>query len=54
MPLITRAGPALLVDSSRTTPLKEQTDKAKAYCADCHVREACANYAITNDFRDGI
>lgn len=46
--------PDLFVDSSRATPLKEQTEKARTYCARCPVREACADYAITNDFRDGI
>ncbi|MFE7432907.1 WhiB family transcriptional regulator [Streptomyces tendae] len=35
-----------------TTSLKGQTDKAKAHCAGCPVRETCANHAITNDLRD--
>ncbi|MFJ5037995.1 WhiB family transcriptional regulator [Streptomyces parvulus] len=46
--------PHLFVDSSRATPLRDQTDHAKALCAGCPVREACADYAIDNDFRDGI
>ncbi|MFF0092755.1 WhiB family transcriptional regulator [Streptomyces canus] len=46
--------PELFVDSSRTTPLKETTNAAKALCARCPVRQACTDYAIDNDYRDGI
>ncbi|GGT45224.1 WhiB family transcriptional regulator [Streptomyces chromofuscus] len=46
--------PELFADSSRTTPVKEKRDQAKALCACCPVREACADHAIDNDFRDGI
>lgn len=46
--------PELFVDSSRTTPLKDTTTAAKALCARCPVRDACADYAINNDYRDGI
>ncbi|MFD0209170.1 WhiB family transcriptional regulator [Streptomyces hirsutus] len=46
--------PDLFVHSSRTTPLKEAATQAKTLCAQCPVREACATYAIRNDYRDGI
>ncbi|PWI16034.1 hypothetical protein DI272_19070 [Streptomyces sp. Act143] len=46
--------PDLFVDSSRTTPQKDKTTAAKALCARCPVRAACTDYAIANDFRDGI
>ncbi|MFF4726404.1 WhiB family transcriptional regulator [Streptomyces mirabilis] len=49
-----RERPDLFVDSSRTTPLKEKTTAAKALCARCPVRDACTDYAIANDYRDGI
>ncbi|MEU7323348.1 WhiB family transcriptional regulator [Streptomyces griseoviridis] len=46
--------PELFVDSSRLTPLKENRNAAKTLCYRCPVREDCADYAIDNDFRDGI
>ncbi|MFF9391995.1 WhiB family transcriptional regulator [Streptomyces griseoluteus] len=44
-----REQPDLLVDSSRTTPLKKKTTAAKALCARCPV-----SLAIASDYRDGI
>ncbi|MDQ1018828.1 WhiB family transcriptional regulator [Streptomyces afghaniensis] len=49
-----KSRPELFVDSSRVIPLKEDRDTAKALCALCPVRRACADYAIDNDIRDGI
>ncbi|MEU2588990.1 WhiB family transcriptional regulator [Streptomyces avermitilis] len=49
-----REQPDLFVDSSRTTPLKEKTTQAKTLCGRCPVRDACTDYAIANDYRDGI
>ncbi|MEU1853952.1 WhiB family transcriptional regulator [Streptomyces sp. NPDC019990] len=46
--------PQLFVDSSRLIPLKPARDAAKALCAACNVRTACADYAIDNGLRDGI
>ncbi|MFE5190057.1 WhiB family transcriptional regulator [Streptomyces sp. NPDC056628] len=49
-----REQPDLLVDSSRTTPLKKKTTAAKALCTRCPLSDACTDYAIANDYRDGI
>ncbi|MFJ4031526.1 WhiB family transcriptional regulator [Streptomyces griseoluteus] len=49
-----REQPDLFVDSSRTTPLKKKTTAAKALCARCPVSDACTDFAIPNDYRDGI
>ncbi|MFF9364485.1 WhiB family transcriptional regulator [Streptomyces griseoluteus] len=49
-----REQPDLLVDFSRTTPLKKKTTAAKALCTRCPVSDACTDYAIANDYRDGI
>ncbi|MFF5968187.1 WhiB family transcriptional regulator [Streptomyces collinus] len=46
--------PDLFVDSSRHTPLKDDLTTAKALCDRCPVREACADYAIDNGYRDGV
>ncbi|MEU6595069.1 WhiB family transcriptional regulator [Streptomyces sp. NPDC046881] len=46
--------PDLFVDSSRIIPLKPVRDAAKELCARCPVRDACTDYAIANDLRDGI
>ena len=32
----------------------EEADAAKAICAECPVREACLEYALTNRERDGV
>jgi WhiB family redox-sensing transcriptional regulator len=49
-----RQHPHLFVDSKRTTPLKDDTAAAKELCDRCPVRTQCLEYAIVNDFRDGI
>ncbi|CAL9535109.1 WhiB family transcriptional regulator [Streptomyces sp. enrichment culture] len=48
-----RNAPHLFVDN-RSTPAAERTKEAKALCAGCPVRTACADHAIRNGIRDGI
>ncbi|WP_107096688.1 WhiB family transcriptional regulator [Streptomyces sp. JHA19] len=44
-----REQPDLLVDASRTTPLKKKTTAAKALCTHCPLSDACTDYAIANE-----
>ncbi|MFD6312029.1 MULTISPECIES: WhiB family transcriptional regulator [Streptomyces] len=44
-----REQPDLLVDASRTTPLKKKTTAAKALCTRCPLSDACTDYAIANE-----
>ncbi|MGV9574447.1 WhiB family transcriptional regulator [Streptomyces nigra] len=44
-----REQPDLLVDASRTTPLKKKTTAAKALCTHCPLSDACTDHAIANE-----
>ncbi|MEV7451399.1 WhiB family transcriptional regulator [Streptomyces nigra] len=44
-----REQPDLLVDASRTTPLKKKTTAAKALCTRCPLSDACTDHAIANE-----
>ncbi|MGV9240212.1 hypothetical protein [Streptomyces nigra] len=45
-----REHPDLLVDTSRTTPLKKKTTAAKALYTRCPLSDAaCTDYAIANE-----
>jgi hypothetical protein len=48
-----RDRPDLFVDN-RSLPPKENVAAAKLLCSQCPVRQDCADYAIANNYRDGI
>ncbi|MEE1774474.1 WhiB family transcriptional regulator [Streptomyces sp. JV185] len=45
---------SLFVHPVRRTPYKSAVTKAKALCAQCPIREACADHAIRHGEADGI